>query len=143
LHALPSSTLAVRIDTLLAQLGLERIADRRTAGFSQGERMKVARARAIVHSPAHVLLDEPTNGLDISTVHGLRNVLRRMRDEGACVVFSSHVLKEVEALCDTVVIVSRGQVVARGTAAAICRQAQCTTLEEAFLTLTQREQVAS
>jgi sodium transport system ATP-binding protein len=69
LHALPSSALAVRIDTLLAQLGLERIADRRTAGFSQGERMKVTRARAIVHSPAHVLLDEPTNGLDISTVH--------------------------------------------------------------------------
>ena len=143
LHAMPSSTLAPCIDTVLAELGLERIADRRTAGFSQGERMKVALARAIVHSPAHVLLDEPTNGLDISTVHGLRDVLRRMRDRGACVIFSSHVLEEVQALCDTVVIVSRGHVVANGAPAAICRQAQCATLEEAFLALTQRRQVAS
>jgi len=143
LHGMAPATLSTRTDAVLSELGLERIANRRTAGFSQGERMKVALGRAIVHSPSHVLLDEPTNGLDISTVHGLRDLLRRMRDQGACIVFSSHVLEEVRALCDTVVIMSRGRIVAEGDAAAICHQAHCATLEEAFLALTQREEIAS
>ena len=103
-----------RVEDVLVQLDLTRVADRRVAGFSQGERMKVALGRAIVHSPAHVLLDEPTNGLDIPSVHGLRDVLRRMRDAGTCILFSTHVLDEVRALCDNVVIISRGRVVAEG-----------------------------
>jgi sodium transport system ATP-binding protein len=143
LHGVSPATLSTRVDALLSQLGLERIGERRTAGFSQGERMKVALARALVHSPAHLLLDEPTNGLDIPAVHGLRGALRRMRGEGACIVFSSHVLDEVRTLCDNIVIVSRGCVVANGDAATVCRQAQCATLEEAFLALTGREEVAS
>jgi sodium transport system ATP-binding protein len=105
--------------------------------------MKVALGRALVHGPAHLLLDEPTNGLDIPSVHGLRDVLRRMRERGACIVFSSHVIDEVRALCDKVVIVSRGRVVADGEAAAICRQAGRATLEAAFLSLTGREERAS
>ena len=136
LQGISPKVLELRVGDVLQQLGLERIADRRVAGFSQGERMKVARARAIVHAPAHVLLDEPTNGLDIPTLHGLREVLRRMRDRGVCVIFSSHVLEEVEALCDNVVIVSHGRVVASGDLPAICRQTHCSRLEEAFLTLT-------
>jgi sodium transport system ATP-binding protein len=136
LQGISPKVLELRVGDVLQQLGLERIADRRVAGFSQGERMKVALARAIVHAPAHVLLDEPTNGLDIPTVHGLREVLRRMRDRGVCVIFSSHVLEEVEALCDNVVIVSHGRVVASGDLPAICRQTHCSRLEEAFLTLT-------
>jgi sodium transport system ATP-binding protein len=136
LHGLPAPVLGQRVDAVVHELGLERIVDRRTGGFSQGERMKVALARAIVHSPAHLLLDEPTNGLDIPAIHALRKVLRRMRDEGACIVFSSHVLEEVRALCDNVVIISRGLVVAEGDAMAICRQAGRTTLEEAFVALT-------
>ena len=132
-----------RVEDVLAQLDLTRIADRRVAGFSQGERMKVALGRAIVHSPAHVLLDEPTNGLDIPSVHGLREILRRMRDAGTCILFSSHVLEEVRALCDNVVIISSGRVVAQGEPADICRRAGCTTLEEAFLALTDREAVCS
>jgi sodium transport system ATP-binding protein len=143
LHGLAPATLSTRVDAVLRQLGLEQIADRRTAGFSQGERMKVALGRAVVHSPAHVLLDEPTNGLDIPTVHGLRDVLRRMRDQGACIVFSSHVLDEIRALCDSVVILSRGCVVAAGDAVTVCHQAQRATLEEAFLALTGREESAS
>ena len=143
LHGLAPATLSTRVDAVLRQLGLERIADRRTAGFSQGERMKVALGRAVVHSPAHVLLDEPTNGLDIPTVRGLRDVLRRMRDQGTCIVLSSHVLDEVRALCDSVVIMSHGCVVAAGDAVAVCHQAQRATLEEAFLALTGREEVAS
>jgi sodium transport system ATP-binding protein len=120
-----------------------RIADRRVAGFSQGERMKVALGRAIVHSPAHVLLDEPTNGLDIPSIRGLRDVLRRMRDSGTCVLFSTHVLDEVRALCDNVIIISRGRAVAQGDQAEVCRLAGCATLEEAYLALTDREVVCS
>jgi sodium transport system ATP-binding protein len=143
LHGLPARVLAERVDAVVHELGLEGIADRRTGGFSQGERMKVALARAIVHSPAHLLLDEPTNGLDIPAVQTLRKVLRRMRDDGACIVFSSHVLDEVRALCDNVVIISRGRVVAEGDAASICRQAERTTLEDAFVALTGHQEVAS
>jgi sodium transport system ATP-binding protein len=136
LQGISPKVLDVQVRDVLQQLGLERIADRRVAGFSQGERMKVALARAIVHAPGHVLLDEPTNGLDIPTVHGLRDVLRRMRDRGVCVIFSSHILEEVQALCDNVVIVSQGRVVAQGEPPAICRQTQSATLEEAFLKAT-------
>ena len=138
LHGMSSASLASRVQDVLVQLGLDRIADRRTAGFSQGERMKVALGRAIVHSPAHVLLDEPTNGLDIPSVQGLRDVLRRMRDRGTCILFSSHVLDDIRALCDTVVIVSHGCVVANGDPTEICRQARRSTVEEAFLELTTR-----
>ena len=143
LQGIPRGALNARVQDVLTQLGLDRVADRRTAGFSQGERMKVALGRALVHAPAHLLLDEPTNGLDIPSVHGLREVLRRMRDRGACLVFSSHVIEEIRALCDRVVIVSRGRVVADGDAAAICRQASRSTLEDAFLTLTARAEMAS
>ena len=132
-----------RVEDVLVQLDLTRVADRRVAGFSQGERMKVALGRALVHSPAHVLLDEPTNGLDIPSVHSLRDVLRRMRDAGTCILFSTHVLDEVRALCDNVVIISRGRVVAQGGPADVCRLAGCPTLEEAFLALTDREAVCS
>ncbi|HXM45769.1 MAG TPA: ATP-binding cassette domain-containing protein [Bryobacteraceae bacterium] len=100
LRGMPPAMLAERIDHVLATLGLRTIADRRTAGFSQGERMKTALGRAILHAPKSLLLDEPTNGLDVPTVRSLRELLRRWRDAGACVVFSSHVLEDVRALCD-------------------------------------------
>jgi sodium transport system ATP-binding protein len=143
LHGIPPPSLQTRVQNVVSQLGLERIAERRVAGFSQGERMKVALGRAIVHAPGHVLLDEPTNGLDIPSVHALREILRRMRDQGACILFSSHVLDEVRALCDNVVIISHGRVVAYGNTADICRQAHCPTLEDAFLALTGREVIPS
>ena len=143
LHGLEGNALGARVDTVLEILGLEPIADRRIAGFSQGQRMKVALGRAIVHAPTHLVLDEPTNGLDIPSVHALRDVLRRMRDEGNCIVFSSHVLEHVQALCDTVVIVANGRVVADGDAATICRQTGRCTLEEAFLALSAPQVSAS
>ena len=143
LQGIAPRVLEVQVTDVLRQLGLERIADRRVAGFSQGERMKVALGRAIVHAPPHVLLDEPTNGLDIPTVHGLRDVLRRMRDRGTCVIFSSHVLEEVQALCDNIIVISHGCVVANGDVAAICRHTQCATLEDAFLKVTGHLEVAS
>jgi sodium transport system ATP-binding protein len=143
LHRLSSSVLTRRVNEIIGRLGLGAIADRRVAAFSQGERMKVALGRAIVHAPPHVLLDEPTNGLDIPSVLALREVLRDMRDAGTCILFSSHVLDEVRALCDTIVILSHGRVVGAGTIAEICRDTGQATLEAAFLTLVHREAVAS
>ena len=143
LHGMSGSALSERVDTVLQDLGLQGIADRRTGRFSQGERMKVALGRAIVHAPPHLILDEPTNGLDIPAVHGLRRVLRRMRDGGACILLSSHVIGEVRALCDTVVIISKGRVVADGEAADVCRRTGQPTLEDAFVALTGHQEMAS
>jgi len=120
---------------LAALLELEPLLDRRTEGFSQGERMKVAIARALVHDPPNVVLDEPTNGLDVMTTRSLREAVRRLRQAGKCVLFSSHVMQEVAALCDEIVIVSRGTVVARGTPEAIRAAAGREDLEEAFVRL--------
>jgi sodium transport system ATP-binding protein len=112
-------------------------------GFSQGERMKVAIARALVHDPPNVILDEPTNGLDVQTTRSLREAIRRLRGEGKCVLFSSHVMQEVAALCDEIVIVSEGGVAAAGTPAAIGRAAGCGDLEEAFVRLTGAREAAA
>ncbi|MGO4883486.1 MAG: ATP-binding cassette domain-containing protein [Bryobacteraceae bacterium] len=136
LRGMPPEALAARVNQVIAALGMDAIADRRTAGFSQGERMKTALGRAILHSPANLLLDEPTNGLDIPTVRALRDLLRRWRDAGACILFSSHVLEEVRALCDHVVVVDHGCVVARGSPAELCRQTETASLEDAFVKLT-------
>jgi sodium transport system ATP-binding protein len=136
LRGMPPAVLAERIDHVLATLGLQAVAHRRTAGFSQGERMKTALGRAILHAPKNLLLDEPTNGLDVPTVRSLRDLLRRWRDAGACVLFSSHVLEEVGTLCDQVVIVEHGRVAAQGSPAELCRQTNSASLEDAFVKLT-------
>ena len=135
LHGLAGKGLEARIDGLVETLGLAPIADRRTEGFSQGEKMKVAIARALVHDPHTVLLDEPTNGLDIMSVRALREQLRGLRAAGKCLLFSSHVMQEVAALCDRVVILAGGKVIAEGTAADILAWSGATTLEDAFVTL--------
>lgn len=136
LRGMSSELIQERIASVISTLGLEAIADRRTAGFSQGERMKTALGRALLHAPQNLLLDEPTNGLDIPTIRSLRDLLKRLRDAGTCIVFSSHVLEEVRALCDKVVILSGGRIVAEGSASELCGQADAASLEEAFVTLT-------
>ena len=135
LHGLSGADLDGRIDALIATLGLTALADRRTQGFSQGEKMKVAIARALVHDPSTVLLDEPTNGLDIMSVRALREQLRGLRGAGKCLLFSSHVMQEVAALCDRIVILGTGRVVAEGTAQELVAQSGAATLEDAFVTL--------
>jgi sodium transport system ATP-binding protein len=125
-----------RVGQVLSVLGLESIGDRRTSGFSQGERTKTALGRAFLHAPQNLLLDEPTNGLDVPTVRSLRDLLKRLRDAGTCIVFSSHVLDEVRALCDRVVILSKGSLIAQGSPSELCRQTETTSLEEAFVKLT-------
>jgi sodium transport system ATP-binding protein len=135
LHGLSGAPLEERIDALFATLGLSPIADRRAAGFSQGERMKVAIARALVHDPDTILLDEPTNGLDIMSVRMLRAELRALRAQGKCLLFSSHVMQEVAALCDRIVVLSQGRVVAEGTASELIARAGTSGLEDAFVAL--------
>jgi len=135
LHGLSGAALEARIDELVGALGIAGIADRRAQGFSQGERMKVAIARALVHDPQTILLDEPTNGLDIMSIRALRDLLRGLRAEGKCLLFSSHVMQEVSALCDSIVILGRGRVVATGTAAELLAQSGQSSLEEAFVRL--------
>ena len=136
LRGLSGTSLAKRVDEVISLLGMQSIADRRTAGFSQGERMKTALGRAILHSPRNVVLDEPTNGLDVPAVRSLRDLLRRLRDSGVCILLSSHVLAEVRALCDELVILSHGRVVAQGPPDEICDRAAAASLEDAFVKLT-------
>jgi len=135
LHGLKGASLEARIDALLATLGLTLLADRRTGGFSQGEKMKVAIARALVHDPDTILLDEPTNGLDIMSVRTLRDELRALRAQGKCLLFSSHVMQEVAALCDRIVVLAHGRVVASGTANELIARAETRGLEDAFVKL--------
>ena len=135
LHGLAAELLAARIDELIAVLGIGGIADRPAQGYSQGERMKVAIARALVHDPHTMLLDEPTNGLDIMSTRALRVFLRRLRSAGKCLLFSSHVMQEVSALCDRIVILGHGKVVASGTAEELVEQTGAASLEDAFVAL--------
>jgi len=135
LHGMPRAAIEASVARLAELLEFRELLDRRTDGFSQGERMKVAIARALVHDPPNVMLDEPTNGLDVMTTRSLREAIRRLRDAGKCVLFSSHVMQEVAALCDEIVIVAHGVVVAAGTPDAIRAAAGYTDLEEAFVGL--------
>lgn len=133
LHGLDAATVAARTESLVQALNMQDFIDRRTEGFSQGQRTKTAIARALVHNPGNVILDEPTNGLDVMTTRGLREFLRQLRAEGRCVVFSSHIMQEVAALCDRIVIIARGQVVASGTADELRALTGEENLEDAFV----------
>ncbi|MGA9520456.1 MAG: ATP-binding cassette domain-containing protein [Myxococcaceae bacterium] len=135
LHGLWGAELEKRIDALAELLEIRELLDRRTEGFSQGERMKVAIARALVHGPRNVLLDEPTNGLDVMSTRAMRTVIRRLREQGTCVVFSSHVMQEVSALCDRLVVIARGRVVAEGSPAELLTATGHASLEDAFVHL--------
>jgi sodium transport system ATP-binding protein len=136
LQGISGAALQNRAEELVQLLDMTAIADRRTAGFSHGERTKVALARALVHSPRNVLLDEPTNGLDVMSTRAVRTIVRQLRDSGHCVLFSSHVMQEVSALCDSIVVIASGRVVARGTPDELRAQTGQESLEDAFVALT-------
>ena len=133
LHGLDGAALARRADALVEGLDMRSFADRRAEGFSQGQRVKVALARALVHDPRNIVLDEPTNGLDVAATRAVRRLLSRLRDEGRCILFSSHVMQEVSALCDRVVVIARGEVVAEGTPDELRRATGKDSLEDAFV----------
>ena len=133
LHGIPAARVEERIAALSSALDMGEILERQTEGFSQGQRTKTAIARALVHDPKNVILDEPTNGLDVMTTRAMRDFLRGLRDEGRCVIFSSHIMQEVAALCDRIVIIAKGQVVAEGTADQLREQTGESNLEDAFV----------
>lgn len=136
LQGITGADLRNRTEHLLKMLDMAAIADRRTAGYSHGERTKTALARAIVHNPKNVLLDEPTNGLDVMSTRAVRDIIRRLKGEGHTVLFSSHVMQEVSALCDTIVVIARGQIVASGSPDELRAQTSHQNLEDAFVALT-------
>jgi sodium transport system ATP-binding protein len=135
LHGLSRAARDARAAELIETLDMQTFADRLAKGFSQGQKLKTALARALVHKPRNVLLDEPTNGLDVMAVRNLRKLLGTLRDAGHCVLFSSHVMQEVEQLCDEVVVIAGGQVVAAGAIADIRARAGNQQLEDAFVQL--------
>jgi sodium transport system ATP-binding protein len=139
LHGLSGRDLQQATRRLLQALDMHAIADRRTAGFSHGERTKVALARALVHNPQNVLLDEPTTGLDVMATRSVRDIIRQLRGEGRCVLFSSHVMQEVAALADTIVVIAHGRIAATGTPDQILSQARRDNLEDAFVALADPE----
>ena len=121
-------------------LDMKEILDRRTDGFSQGERMKVAITRALIHEPGTVILDEPTNGLDVMSTRALRELIKRLKAEGQTVMFSSHVMQEVAALCDEIVIIAHGRVTAQGTTDELLAMSGKGNLEDAFVALAESSQ---
>lgn len=133
LHGLDDVTIRRRSEELTQLLEMQEFVARRAKGFSQGQRLKIAIARAMVHSPRNLVLDEPTNGLDVMATRALRELLKRLRNEGHCVLFSSHVMQEVATLCDEVVIIAHGVVVAYGTPEDIRTRSGVATLEDAFV----------
>ena len=133
LHSISGDKLNKRINELVEVLDMEKFIDRRCKGFSQGQKTKVALARALVHKPKNILLDEPTNGLDVMATRGLREVIQRLKEAGHCVLLSSHIMQEVAALCDEIVIIANGKVVANGSPDAIRQLTQEENLEDAFV----------
>jgi len=138
LHGLSKDAVVARSDELIRLLDMQGIADRRTEGFSLGERMKVCLARAMIHQPQNILLDEPTNGLDVMTTRTVREIIGELKMQGIAVLFSSHLMHEVSRLCDQIVIIVDGRVAATGTTDEIRAAAGDENLEDAFVKLVER-----
>lgn len=136
LHGMTDLAAQARADALARMLQMQPLLERRTEGFSQGERMKTALARALVHDPHNIILDEPTNGLDVQATRALRDGLCMLRDEqGKCIVFSTHLMAEVQRLCDRVLVMARGRAVAEGTVAELCARTGDDDFEACFVRL--------
>ncbi len=135
LHGLSHSQIDTRIEALVRTLDMADFIERRTGGFSQGQRVKVAIARAMVHKPQTVILDEPSNGLDVMSTRALRRYILGLKATGHSVVLSTHIMQEVAALCDRIIIISKGEIAADGTAQELLEQSNCDSLEDAFVYL--------
>ena len=138
-YGLKGKELENRIDAIIAELNMEEIADRRAEGFSRGQRQKIVLGRALVHNPPNIIMDEPTNGLDVMAVRETRNSIRALRDQGRCVLFSTHYMDEAERLCDNIAIIVGGKIVAYGTPAELMARTGKDNLEDAFVALAGRE----
>jgi sodium transport system ATP-binding protein len=135
LHGMDAPSIRARIDEAVGMLAMEDIIDRRARGFSQGQRIKVALARALLHRPRHFLLDEPSRGLDVMSTRALRRVLTTLREQGSCIIMATHVMQEVTHLCDDVIVIAKGKTVAQGSPQALCELTGIANLEDAFVNL--------
>jgi sodium transport system ATP-binding protein len=135
LNGMGGTDLKNRIDELSGMLGMDDILERRSKGFSQGQRIKVALARALLHRPRHLLLDEPTRGLDVMSTRAVRRALSTLRDQGCCIVMATHVMQEVSHLCDDVIVIAKGHTITQGTPQELCRLTGIANLEDAFVAL--------
>lgn len=133
LYEMSADIIEERVQKVIDLLDIRDFADRRTKGFSQGQRTKVSLARSLVHEPQNIMLDEPSNGLDVMATRSLRDVIRELKNAGKCILFSSHVMQEVAALCDEIVIISAGQVALHDSPDGIRNATGCEDLEEAFV----------
>lgn len=135
LHGLNDAEIASATDDIVALLGMEDILERRTTGFSQGQRLKVALARALLHKPRNLLLDEPTRGLDVMSTRAFRRAIVSLRERGCCIVMATHVMQEVTHLCDDVIVIAKGRTVAQGAPQQLCERTGIATFEDAFVNL--------
>ncbi|CAN5392176.1 ATP-binding cassette domain-containing protein [soil metagenome] len=135
LHGMTASAVRSRTDQVMELLAMDDIIDRRVKGFSQGQRVKVALARTLLHQPRHLLLDEPTRGLDVMSTRALRRALVTLRESGCCIIMATHVMQEVTHLCDDVIVIAKGKSVAQGSPQALCEQTGIASLEDAFVSL--------
>ena len=134
-YGLKGKELENRVQAIIDELKMDEIADRRSEGFSRGQRQKVVLGRALVHNPPNIIMDEPTNGLDVMAVRDTRDTIRTMRDQGRCVLFSTHYMDEAERLCDHIAIIVEGKIIAFGTPVALMEKTGKDNLEDAFVTL--------
>lgn len=136
LRRMPPALIHSRIETLIETLDMVDIADRRAEGFSQGEKMKVCLARSLVHDPGNLIMDEPTNGLDVMTTRSVRHLLQALKAENKCILLSSHIMQEISALCDEIIVIAEGKVLMQGTLDELARRTGEADLEEAFMRIT-------
>jgi len=136
LRKLDKATMHRRTGQLIEQLAMEEIADRRAEGYSQGEKMKVCLARSLIHNPQNIIMDEPTNGLDVMTTRSVRTILQDLKNQNKCILLSSHIMQEISALCDEVIVISEGKVLMQGGLDELLAQTGEKDLEEAFMSIT-------
>ncbi|MDB5908959.1 MAG: transporter [Massilia sp.] len=140
LNGMGGAALTTRIDEVADLLAMNDILGRRAKGFSQGQRIKVALARTLLHRPRHLLLDEPSRGLDVMSTRALRSALTALRKDGCCVIMATHVMQEVTHLCDDVIVIAKGHTVAQGSPEELCRRTGISNLEDAFVSLVGTEE---
>ncbi|MDB5918394.1 MAG: transporter [Massilia sp.] len=140
LNGMAGAALGARIDQVADLLQMNDILERRAKGFSQGQRIKVALARTLLHRPRHLLLDEPSRGLDVMSTRALRSALTALRQDGCCVIMATHVMQEVTHLCDDVIVIAKGHTVAQGSPEELCRRTGIANLEDAFVSLVGTEE---
>ena len=140
LNGMDGAALRARIVEVSELLGMDDILERQTKGFSQGQRIKVALARTLLHRPRHLLLDEPSRGLDVMSTRALRTALNALREDGCCVIMATHVMQEVVHLCEDVIVIAKGHTVAQGSPQELCRRTGIADLEDAFVSLVGTEE---